>query len=335
VRFGLTVPNRGVITGATTTEEMFALARKADESQAWDSVWVGDSILAKPRLDALVLLGSLAAITHRVKLGPACFASTPLRNALLLAYQWASLDYLSNGRTIFVACQGAPGEGGGQFNQEFAAFHVDPASRMRRMEEAIEVLRATSSQEHVTYHGEFNDFDDVTVLPRPVQQPIPIWVTANPAPVDPERPDPVTSGRAERALRRVATYGDGWMSTLNTPASFRSQLGMIRQYAMDQGRELGPAFEACLYYNINVNEDRDAAMTESKRFLDSYYGLDHPRSLLEQWVACGSPEVCIESLRAFIAAGATTITLRLTGYDQARQFERVTAEVLPALKSMT
>src|SRR5215471_9465810 len=111
VRFGLTLPNRGVIIGATTVEEMLSLAQRADDA-GWDSVWVGDSIFAKPRLDALVLLGALAAKTKRVRLGPACFASTPLRNALLLAYQWCSLDFLSQGRTIFVACQGAPGAGG-------------------------------------------------------------------------------------------------------------------------------------------------------------------------------------------------------------------------------
>jgi alkanesulfonate monooxygenase SsuD/methylene tetrahydromethanopterin reductase-like flavin-dependent oxidoreductase (luciferase family) len=95
VKFGLTLPNRGVITGATTMDEMLQLAEMADGQPTWDSVWVGDSILAKPRLDAIALLGALAVKTERVKLGPACFASMPLRNALLLAYQWASLDFMS------------------------------------------------------------------------------------------------------------------------------------------------------------------------------------------------------------------------------------------------
>ena len=111
-RFGLTLPNRGVIIGATTVAEMLEMAEWAD-SAGWDSVWVGDSIFAKPRLDAMVLLGALAARTKRVRLGPACFASTPLRDALILAYQWASLDFMSGGRTVFVACQGQPEPGGG------------------------------------------------------------------------------------------------------------------------------------------------------------------------------------------------------------------------------
>lgn len=322
IRFGLTLPNRGVIIGATTVEEMFVLAQKAEDG-GWDSVWVGDSIFAKPRLDALVLLGALAARTRRVKLGPACFASTPLRDALLLAYQWCSLDFLSAGRTIFVACQGAPGQGGGNFEQEFAAFQIDPATRMRRMEEAIEILRLTSSQEHASYQGQYNRFSDITVLPRPLQQPIPIWVTAN--------PDSRYPKMAERALRRVAKYGDGWMTTGNTPQSFAEHLATIRRYAQEEGRDLGPAFEACLYFNINVNEDREAAFEESKKFLDTYYSVDYPRPYLENWVALGSPQECIERLQAFIDAGATTITLRLVGYDQGRQFERVTNEVLAAL----
>jgi len=321
VRFGLTLPNRGVIIGATTFEELLALTEKAEEA-GWDSVWVGDSIFAKPRLDALVLLGALAARTRRMKLGPACLASMPLRNALLLAYQWCCLDFMSNGRTIFVACQGAK-EGGGKFEEEFAAFQVDPASRMRRMEEAIEILRLTTSQEHVSYQGQYNQFSDVTVLPRPVQQPIPIWVTAN--------PDPRFPKMAERALRRVARYGDGWMTTGNTPASFTADLATIQRYASEEGRNLSPNFEACLYYNINVNEDRQAAFQESKQFLDTYYGVDYPRFFVEHWVALGSPQECIDHLRAFINAGATTITLRLTSYDQQRQFERVTNEVLAPL----
>ena len=160
---------------------VYALQLAGDaESAGWDSVWVGDSIFAKPRLDAMVLMAAIAARTKRVRIGPACFASTPLRNALVLAYQWASLDFLSGGRTVFVACQGKPKPGGGDFEKEFAHFEIEPSSRMRRMEEVIEILRLTSSREKVDYEGQYWRFRNLTVLPRPVQQPVPIWVTANP-----------------------------------------------------------------------------------------------------------------------------------------------------------
>jgi alkanesulfonate monooxygenase SsuD/methylene tetrahydromethanopterin reductase-like flavin-dependent oxidoreductase (luciferase family) len=322
-KFGLTLPNRGVIIGATTVEEMLQMAEWADAEPAWNSVWVGDSIFAKPRLDAIALLGALAARTRRVKLGPACFASTPLRDALLLAYQWCCLDFMSNGRTIFVACKGQPEPGGGLFDREFDALRIDPKSRIRRMEEAIEILRLTSSREHVDYEGKYNRFRDLTVLPRPVQQPIPIWVTAN--------PNTTSVTDVQSGYRRVARLGDGWMTTGKTPEDLHASLGMIRNFAKEMGRTLSDDFEVAVYYNINVNENRDAAFAESKKFLDAYYTVDYAAPFLNNWVAMGSPAECIGKIRAFAEAGATTITLRLTGYDQKKQFKRVTEEVLPAL----
>lgn len=171
-KFGLLLTNRGVMIGATTIEEMLKMAKQGDEAEEWDSVWVGDSIFAKPRVDALVMLGALATQTKRVKIGAACFASTPLRPALLLAYQWCSLDLLSGGRTIFIACQGRNVHGGGKFTDEYAAFHIDPATRSQRLEEAVEILRRLSSEEHVSYQGVYTQFSDITVQPRPIQQPI-------------------------------------------------------------------------------------------------------------------------------------------------------------------
>jgi alkanesulfonate monooxygenase SsuD/methylene tetrahydromethanopterin reductase-like flavin-dependent oxidoreductase (luciferase family) len=249
-----------------------------------------------------------------------------LRNALLLAYQWASLDFMSGGRTIFVACQGQPAAGrGGNFAQEFAAFGVDPSSRMRRMEEAVEIMRLLTSEEEASYEGEYNRFENVTVLPRPVQQPVPIWLVAN--------PDPAKKRNVETALRRVVRLADGWQTTWNTPESFSQHLSTIKSYAKEEGRDIGEDFEACLYYNINVGEDQETALDEAKRFLDAYYYTDYDRERLKRWVAYGSPEQCVEQIRAFIEAGATTVTLRMAAYDQRNQFERVTREVLPALQS--
>ena len=319
--FGLTLPNRGVVTGATTVEEMLKLAERADASGVWDSVWVGDSIFAKPRLDSLTLMAAIAARTRRVRIGPACMASTPLRDARLLAYQLCSLDHLSGGRTVFVACQGGPRQDGGKFYEEFANLGIDPHSRMGRMEEAIEILRLVSSQVNASYQGQYYSFRDLTVLPRPVQQPIPIWVTANPYQHQP--------AHVESSLRRVARLGDGWMTTENTPESFAEHLSLIRRYAADDARRLPDDFAACLYYNINVGDDRERSFAESKRFLEAYYMTTFSPEFLERWVAVGSVEDCVAHLRRFIDAGATTITLRLVGDDQESQYEQVTNRVLP------
>ena len=321
--FGLTLSNRGIVTGSSTIEDMLTLARQADADQRWDSIWVGDSLLAKPRLDALGLMSALAVQTDRVRIGPACFASTPLRPALLLAYQWASLDLLSNGRSIFVACMGAPGAGGGDMSAEFDAFCIPTESRMRRMEEAIEVMRLLTSRDDVSYHGEHNDFEHVTIEPRSVQRPVPIWVTSNPA--------PHLARNRHNGLSRVARLGDGWMTTFQPPQIVREYMADIRGHAADAGRDLPDDFEVAVYYNVNVNEDRAAALAEAKKYLDAYYTTDYSEAQLNLWVAMGGPEQCAADIRAYIDAGATTVTLRLCSYDQQHQYRRVTEEVLPLL----
>ncbi len=321
VRFGLVLTNRGVVIGATTVPEMLAIAEEA-EAGPWDSVWDGDSILAKPRHDAITLLSALAVRTERVRLGVSCMASTPLRHPLLLAYQWSSLDHLSVGRTVFVACQGG-GPGSGAFEQELRAFGVERDSRMRRMEEAIEILRLTSSAEHVSYNGRYTRFENITILPRPVQQPLPIWIAAN--------PDLTKPRNVEAAYRRVARLGDGWQTTHTTPDDVRRSLGLIRGYAAELGRPLTPEFEVSVCSNICVNDDRAAAFAEAKRFLDTHSDTDYSADFLAKWVATGSAAECRAYLSRFIEAGATTILLRLSSFDQQRQFRLVTDDVVTRL----
>src|SRR5947207_111702 len=104
-RFGLSLPNRAVLFGIPP-DALLRAAEQADASGVFDSVWVGDNFLSKPRLEAIVTMSALAALTKRVKLGVVCLASFPLRHPLLLALQWASLDVLSGGRTILAVCLG-------------------------------------------------------------------------------------------------------------------------------------------------------------------------------------------------------------------------------------
>ena len=78
-----------------------------------------------------------------------------------------------------------------------------------------------------------------------------------------------------------------------------------------------------------MNEDREAALAETKRFLDLYYSIDYTRARIEAWSALGSPEECVESLRRFRGTGMERITLRLAAWDQVGQLERVVREVLP------
>src|SRR5690349_24281488 len=127
--FGLTLANRGVMFGVTTPDEMLEMSQLADESGVYRSVWVGDALLSKPRLESVALLAAVAGRTRRVRLGTACMASFPLRDPVLLAYQWASLDVISGGRTVLVVCTGIVPQEGGRIEGEL--YGLQPRDRVR------------------------------------------------------------------------------------------------------------------------------------------------------------------------------------------------------------
>src|ERR1041384_6908265 len=90
--FGLTLSNRAILTQGQSVSELIDMAVEAEDTGRIDAIWVGDSIISKPRLECIPLLGAIAARTSRVKLGVACMATIAQRNPVLLALQWASLD---------------------------------------------------------------------------------------------------------------------------------------------------------------------------------------------------------------------------------------------------
>lgn len=122
------------------------------------------------------------------------------------------------------------------------------------------------------------------------------------------------------------------MTTWLSVDSFRERWGALTEAIKAEGRD--PAtFDNSLYYNVNINEDREAAAEESKKFLDIYYERDHSREDVDLWVAYGSPQDAINRIQEFIDAGAKEITFRITSWDQERQFQRLINEVLPAFVS--
>lgn len=324
--FGLTLPNRGVLFGVETMADLLDTAEVAERTGLFQSIWVGDSILAKRRPESVALLSALAARTKRVRLAVGCMASFPVRHPVLLAAQWATLDQIAGpGRVILAACIGGEG-GGGDWQMENDAFGVPQGERIGRMVEGIRALRALWTQERVSFEGRYYRFSDVISEPRPVTKPCPaIWIAANPRP---SRSADATTN-VLRATRRITRHADGWMTTWLTPADFADRLELLRASLREQGRD-PDAFDNTLYYNVNINEDREEAAAESKRFLDAYYGFDITRPRLDVWVAYGPPQEVIGKLREFADAGAREITIRITSWDQRGQLDRLVREVLPA-----
>jgi alkanesulfonate monooxygenase SsuD/methylene tetrahydromethanopterin reductase-like flavin-dependent oxidoreductase (luciferase family) len=328
--FGLILPNRAVVLGAVTVRDLLDLTEQGEASGVFDTIWVGDSLLAKPRLESVTLLSALAAITTRVRLGVGCMATFAHRHPVLLAQQWASLDVLSNGRAWLVVCLGGPNEAGAAQALEHAAMGIQARERIGRLEEGVVILRQLFHARQVAHHGRFYQFDGVTLQPSPVQNPCPIWIASNPTGLTWKDGASASEAVIERSFRRVARYADGWMTNKVTPAQFRQQWAHITAMAREEGREPARLGNA-LYHNININADRQAALRESKTFLDTYYTANFSPAFVEGWTAAGSPKRCLEELQAYVDAGVQHVALRMTSWDHQGQLTRFLNEVAPAL----
>ena len=226
-------------------------------------------------------------------------------------------------------CLGGPNEAGAAQALEHAAMGIKASERVGRLEEGIAILRKLFGEKKASHHGRFYQFEGVTVEPQPVQQPCPIWIASNPTGLTWKGGASASDAVVERSFRRVARYADGWMTNKLSPEEFRGQWSRIGAMAREEGRD--PArLGSALYHNININEDRQAALEESKAFLDTYYTANFSAKFVEGWTAAGSPRQCVEQLRAYLDAGLSHIALRLTSWDQRGQLERFLAEVAPA-----
>src|SRR5690242_4769068 len=293
--FGLTLANRGVIIGAVKARDLIQMTEQAEASGAFDAVWVGDSLLAKPRLESVALLSALAAVTKKVRLAVGCMATFPHRHPVLFAQQWASLDVISEGRSWLVVCMGGPDEQSKAQALEHAVMGIQAKERPGRMIEGIEILRKLFAEKNASHHGKFYQFEGVTLEPRPVQQPCPIWIASNPTGLTWKDGASAPHEIIERSFRRVARYADGWMTNKVSPEEFKRQWSRVLEMAREEGRD--PAkLGNVLYHNINIQADRKAALAESKAFLNKYYTSNFSDAFVEVFTTAGTPKECIQEL---------------------------------------
>jgi alkanesulfonate monooxygenase SsuD/methylene tetrahydromethanopterin reductase-like flavin-dependent oxidoreductase (luciferase family) len=324
MRFGITLANRGVLLGLTTVQQLLALADAVEASPLLDSLWVGDALFVNPRLDAFTLLAALAGRTERVLLGTACMGSFPLRDPRVFAYEWASLDVLSHGRTRLSVCSG--GGAGAVWDAETQAMDIAPADRRRRMIENIDVLRHLWTRDGEPFEGKFIRFAGVTLEPKPVQMPCPIWLTTNAGRLSNTQGD---VGGSAFALKRVGRVADGWMTHSVSPDGFRRSWQVVLDAAAGSGRDTS-RFDNVLCHHVNIGEDAEECLADAKRFLDLYYSANYARERLDAWLAYGTPRDVIAQLRRYAGSGCNRITLRLaTMGDAMTQLRRLTEEVLP------
>jgi len=283
------------------------------EALGFDSVCVGDSVLARPRFEALTTLAAVAARTQRVRLGTAVLLPM-LRHPVLLANEVASLDHVANGRLIL-----GVGIGGNApaVAREFAACGVSIARRVGLFEETVALLRRLWTEPEVTFQGRYFQLQSVRLGLRPVQKSgVPLWV----------------AGRVDNALRRMLRLGDGWLPISSSPEAFKADWDRLQALGQEMGRD-AREIHRCLYTTLNVNDDVAQSERELREFIESYYGIPYEVLARQNGLRAGSAEDCIAWLKAFIAAGAQTIVVRFGSPDQSGQLARFAKEVLPYVRS--
>src|SRR5258705_6589828 len=228
---GLTLANRAVVLGAIKARGLLDLSVKAEASRAFDTIWVGDSLLAKPRLESVPLLSALAGVTEGVRLAVGCMATFVHRHPVMLAQQWASLDVLSDGRAWLAVCLGGPDSANAAQAAEHAVMGIASGERVERLEEGIVVLRTLFGEKNASHAGRFYQFQNVTLEPRTVQSPCPIWIASNPTGLTWKGGASASAGAVQRGFRRGARYADGWVTHKLSPGEFAQPFRRIRAMA--------------------------------------------------------------------------------------------------------
>ena len=159
-----------------------------------------------PFHETFTTLTFLAAVTKSIKLSSGVLI-LPQRQTGVVAKQATEVDILSEGRLRL-------GIGVGWNHIEYASLDADWKTRGARQEEQVEVLRRLWTEDLVTYSGRFHDLQEVNIVPRPVQQPIPIWF----------------GGSSDAGVKRAARIGDGWMPIMPPDEKAEAKLSDLHAY---------------------------------------------------------------------------------------------------------
>ena len=267
-------------TGIRTVTDIATAARRI-EALGFDIVSAGEHVMFHtPIGNTFITLSVAAGATERVKL-MSTIVLLPLYPAALAAKMGAALDNASGGRYMF-------GVGvGGEFPKEFEACGVPVKERGARTTEALEVIRELWQYEGVTFKGRFNTLNEVTLNPRPIQQPTPpIWV----------------AGRQDAAKKRAALHGDGWLPYMYTPEMLKDSVELIRGIRAKHDMSMDN-FRNGVFIFTAVHKDRDTARGMAAAQLGKQYAQNFDK-LVGKYTLIGTPEDCRKRLREYIDAGA-------------------------------
>lgn len=316
---GVLLPTREqAINGSYAAAPLLDFAVQA-ESLGFDSLWAGDSLTARPRLDPLVVLSAAAAVTSRVTVGTA--ALTPaLRHPLIGANLAASLDHVAGGRLVLGLGSGFPMP---ETEAEFASVGASFDGRVGRLDEITALWRrawrSTDPGAPTAFEGRFWQAEGLDRLPRPATAGgPPLWLAGSDTP---------------RVLARVAQQYDGWLPFLPSVDAYGRAARRIAELAAEAGRAPS-AVTPAMYATVTVNPDRAAAKAELEHYIHHYYGRSLEQMATIQAYAWGSAEECAEWLGGYVRAGARHLVLRIGSLDPQPQLKEIAEVLLPAVRAL-
>lgn len=286
-----------IMAGQHETEPMLALAERA-ENLGFDSLWVGDSLLARARHEPLTMLAAVAARTKKAELGTAVLLPA-LRNPTIMAHMAATVDQLSVGRLILGVgiATDVP-----NVRNEFAAAGVPFEKRVGRMLEGLRLCREFWKGENTEWDGRWN-VGEGTLAPRPSQKGgPPIWMAAG----------------APAGLKRTAKEFDGWFPIGPDAPTMAERWEAVQAHAIDAGRD--PAdITFAVYLTMTLDENADRADQRMTDYLGTYYKTKGENMRRIQAHYAGSATGAAEWLQSYADIGASHIVLRFAGDHEQHQ----------------
>ena len=274
-----------------------------------DSLWQSDRIIGSDNsLECMSVMAALAGGTKRLKFGMNV-ASLGLRDPVVTAKACATIDVLSDGRLL-------PAFGvGSARSRDYVATGTPTKGRGKRSEEGLEILSRLWSEEKVTMQGEYFQLEDASISPRPVQQPLPLWV----------------GGSAEQAIKRTAKWGTGWQAGIESPEEVAPVIAAIKARTRDFDRTIDEDhFGAGFGFRFGSPDEPIVA-----RYLDLLTKRLGKRP--EGFVAVGDTPDIMRLLDRFRDAGVHKFVLRPIANgtdDMIDQTKRLIDRVLPEVASL-
>lgn len=310
---GLLLPTRGLLLREARprhAEQVLSLAQAAEEAGI-DSLWVGDSLTSKPRLEPLTTLAAVAARTRKARIGTAVLLPA-LRHPVLSSHILGTLDVVSGGRLVIAA--GVGGAFVDAQKKEWWAAGVDPKERAGRLEEWVLLVKKLTRGETVSWEGRYFELDSVTVQPSsPQPGGVPVLLACH-----------WTTG-SERQYRRAVRLADGFIGISDSPEDWAKVMNRLRELTAEAKRDFD-AMNSAFYMTVNLNDNEVEAEREADEFIRRYYGVNFWK---DKWGPFGAPERVAERMTQYARAGTRHLILRFASFDQEQQLEKFLERARP------